>query len=123
MESTSQTLSTINMMISGAFSSALSIIEEGITDPRIKRHGGLMAMQIEVEGFSADLRINLNEALIEVSQDGKLLYSNRPFRVEDPAYAKQVISRLTSELGSIYEMGMLALLGKSAASCERSDPQ
>ncbi len=121
MESPQQTLSTINMLISDAFSTSLSIIEEGITDARLKRHGGLMSMQIEVEGFSADLRINLNEALIEVSQDGKLIYSNRPFRVEDPASAKRVISLLTRELGSIYESGLMAHLPQSAARCEGSD--
>ncbi len=110
MEIEGQAQCTINMLISEAFSTVLSIIEEGITDPRINRHGGLMSMRIVVEGFSADLRINLNEALIEVSQDGKLIYSNYPFRVEDPASAKRVISRLNNELGSIYESGLLAHL-------------
>lgn len=123
MEDEKQVQNTINMLISEAFEVALSLIEEGIKDPRIQRQGGMLDMQIKIDGFAASLNIDLNEAKIEVSQDGNLLYCNRPFWVEDPATAKRVIALLTRELGSIYEMGMLALLGKSAASCERSDPQ
>lgn len=121
MEDEKQVHNTINMLISEAFEVALSLIEEGIKDPRIQRQGGMLDMQIKIDGFAASLNIDLNAAKIEVSQGGKLLYGNRPFWVEDPANAKRVIALLARELGSIYETAMIQRLKKSAASCKENE--
>lgn len=118
MESEKQVQNTLNMLISEVFETALSLVEEGIEDPRIQRRDGQMNMRIKVEGFSAKLLIDLGEARIEVSQDGKLIYGNRPFWVVSPATAKRVITMLMRELSTIYETAMIQRLKQPAASCE-----